>query len=224
MLWVLSFAPMSARATVLDAFSARAENLIPPRPRELVYRHLPTTVDGQLPKLRQTGSSLPAGFGLTARFGRYHRIVKLPMLLHVAVGTQAHKILKRVISLLAPLDLVMDLEILQRAALLTSPSVSLQHTLHQPPVDLLPQPDPLYLPQHLLGCLQFPAAFGLDHEGVPDTPPAVSSTGDASPTRSPPASTPPPSPPGSPHRSAPDNNPRARGKPCLPAQHLIGCF
>jgi hypothetical protein len=70
------------------------------------------------------------------------------MLLHVALGTQTHKISQRVISLLAPLDLVMDLEILQSAALLTSPAVSLQNPLHQPPVDLLLKFDPLYLTLH----------------------------------------------------------------------------
>ena len=61
------------------------------------------------------------------------------MLSHVAVSAERHEILERIITPLAPLDLVMDLEIFQRAALLTSPSVLLQHPLHQPPVDFKSQ-------------------------------------------------------------------------------------
>jgi hypothetical protein len=49
------------------------------------------------------------------------------MLSHVAIGTKSHEIHKRVTSLLASFDLVVDLEVLQRAALLTSPPVSLQN-------------------------------------------------------------------------------------------------
>jgi hypothetical protein len=68
----------------------------------------------------------------------------------VAVSTQGHEVLDSVISLQASFDPVMDLEIFERAALLTSSSVALQHLLHQPPVNLLSQLDPLYLRQHLL--------------------------------------------------------------------------
>jgi hypothetical protein len=70
------------------------------------------------------------------------------MLRHVAVRTKRHKATKGVVAQLAPLDLVVNLQILQGAALLTSPAVALQHPLHQPPVILLPQLDPLYLRQH----------------------------------------------------------------------------
>jgi len=143
-----------ARILRISGFGAMATgssmDFTPRQPQGLVHRYLPATADGPLPKLRPIGSSLPAWLWLAARFGRYHRIVELPVLGHVAVGTQAHKIPKSVTSLLASLDPVVDLHILQRAALLASPSVSLQHPLHQPPVNLLSQLDPLYLRQHLL--------------------------------------------------------------------------
>lgn len=38
---------------------------------------------------------------------------ELPVLMHVAIGTDGHKIPKRVVAQLAPLDLVVDLQILQ---------------------------------------------------------------------------------------------------------------
>jgi hypothetical protein len=74
---------------------------------------------------------------------------ELLVLMHVAVCTEGDKILKRVISLLTPLDLVMDLQILEGPALLTPPPVPLQHPRHQAAVGLFPQLDPLRLPQHL---------------------------------------------------------------------------
>ena len=70
------------------------------------------------------------------------------MLFQVAMGAQRREISQCVIPLLASLDLVVDLEILQRAALLTSPPVSVQDPPHQAPPDLLPKFDPLYLPLH----------------------------------------------------------------------------
>jgi hypothetical protein len=67
----------------------------------------------------------------------------------VAIGTEGHKVIEGVVTQLAPLDFVVDLEIFQQSALLTPPSVLLQHPLHQPPVNLPPQFDPHYLPEHL---------------------------------------------------------------------------
>ena len=69
------------------------------------------------------------------------------MLGHVTVSAEGHKVRERIVTLLAPLGFVVDLEILQRAASLTPPPVTVQHPLHQAPVNLLPQLDPLYLPQ-----------------------------------------------------------------------------
>jgi len=72
------------------------------------------------------------------------------MLFRVAARAQGHEIPKRIIALLAPFDLVVYLQVLNRAALLTSPVVALQHLLHDPAVGAYPQLDPLYLFQHLL--------------------------------------------------------------------------
>lgn len=66
----------------------------------------------------------------------------------MGVNTHSDEVIEGVVAQLAALDLVVDLQILERPALLTSPAVALQHPLHQPPVDLLPQLDPLYLRQH----------------------------------------------------------------------------
>ena len=60
-----------------------------------------------------------------------------------------YQVIEGVVAQLAPLNLVVNLEFLQRAAFPTSPPISLQHPLHQPPVKLLPQLDPLYLLQPL---------------------------------------------------------------------------
>jgi len=68
----------------------------------------------------------------------------------VAVRAKRYKVRECIIPLLAPLDFVVHLQVLQRPALLTSPSVPLQHPLHQPPINLLPELDPLDLPQHLV--------------------------------------------------------------------------
>jgi len=59
------------------------------------------------------------------------------VLFQVALGAEGDEIPQRVTSLLAPLDLGVDLEIFERTALLTSPPVSLQPPLRQPPVNLL---------------------------------------------------------------------------------------
>ena len=70
------------------------------------------------------------------------------MLFHVAIGTQGYKIIQGVVAHLAALDLVVDLQILERPALLTAPFVPLQYPFHQPPVNLLSQFDPLHFLQH----------------------------------------------------------------------------
>ena len=94
---------------------------------------------GQLGRrLLPSGFTLRAWFGLAAQLGGWNGVAQLPMLFYVAVGTQSHEILERVISLLASLDLVVDLQILQRAALPAPPAVPLQHPLHQAAVNLLP--------------------------------------------------------------------------------------
>jgi hypothetical protein len=49
---------------------------------------------------------------------------------------QAHEILQRIVPLLALFDLVRDLQIFQRSALLTPPSVPLQHPPHETPIKL----------------------------------------------------------------------------------------
>ena len=50
---------------------------------------------------------------------------KVSVFAHVAVSTEDHKVTEGVVAQLASLDLVIDLQILQRAALLTSPPISL---------------------------------------------------------------------------------------------------
>ena len=98
--------------------------------------------------LNRAGSSLPAWFWLAAYSGRWHRIEKLPVAGHVAVSTEDHKIAESIVTLLAPLDPGVHLQVLQLPALLTSPAVPLQYSPHQSPEDLPPQLDPLYLPLH----------------------------------------------------------------------------
>jgi hypothetical protein len=49
--------------------------------------------------------------------------IELPMLFHVAANAQGHEILERVIALLAPLDLVMNLKVFERSALLAFPLI-----------------------------------------------------------------------------------------------------
>jgi hypothetical protein len=66
------------------------------------------------------------------------------MLTHVAVDAKGHKVIQTVIAHLAPLDLVVDLQVLQRPALLTTPFIPLQHRLHQLPANLFSQLDPFY--------------------------------------------------------------------------------
>ena len=65
------------------------------------------------------------------------------MLCHVAVCTRRHKVRGHTIPRLAPLDLMADLQVLKRAALLTPTSVPLQHPLLQalaPSGTSLPKP------------------------------------------------------------------------------------
>ena len=123
--------------------------MIPPRPQRLVHRYGPATADRQLWKSLQARFSLPSRFWLAGNSNRRDRIEKLPVLSHVAVSTQRHEIRERVVPLLAPFDLVMDLQIFQRSALLTPPSVPLQHPLHQSPIDLPSEFDRLDFFQHL---------------------------------------------------------------------------
>ncbi len=68
------------------------------------------------------------------------------MLVDVASGAKGNQVSQRVVALLAPANLVVDLKILERAASLTPPPVPLQHSLHQAPVDSLPQ-EPAQLPE-----------------------------------------------------------------------------
>ena len=102
----------------------------------------------QLPNFLQAEYSLPSWFGLVAHSDGWDRIEKLPVLPHVAIGTQSHEIVEGVVAQLAHLDLVVDLQILERPALLTAPFVPLQHPLHQAPINLLSQLDPLHFLQH----------------------------------------------------------------------------
>ena len=66
------------------------------------------------------------------------------MLPHMAAGTEGHEVFERIISQVAALDLVVDLQVLERPALLTALFVPLQRPLYQPPVNLLSQLDPLH--------------------------------------------------------------------------------
>ena len=50
----------------------------------------------------------------------------------LAVLAKDPKILERVVALLASFDLMVDLQVLQRPALLTAPVVPLQNPLHDP--------------------------------------------------------------------------------------------
>jgi hypothetical protein len=58
------------------------------------------------------------------------------VLSQVAVRTQRHKVRERIVPLLAALDLVVHLQVFERPALLTPPSVPLQHPLHQTTIHL----------------------------------------------------------------------------------------
>jgi len=64
-------------------------------------------------------------------------VAQLAMFGYVAVGTESHEVVERIVPLVAAKGLVMNLKILERAALLASPAVPLQYALHQPPIDLL---------------------------------------------------------------------------------------
>jgi len=114
-----------------------------------IRSNLPSADARRLPALGSLrGIALGAWFGLAAQLGGWNSVAQLPMLFHVAVSTYGDQVIEGVVALLASLVLVVDLQILQRAALLTSPPVSVQDPLHQAPVDLLPKFDPLYLPLH----------------------------------------------------------------------------
>ena len=104
-----------------------------PQPKGFVLRYWPTVADWQLGKSLQLRSSLPSWFWLAASSDRWDGIEKLPVLAQMAVRAKRHKVLERIITPLAPIDLVVDLEVPERPALLTSPPVALQHPLHQAP-------------------------------------------------------------------------------------------
>jgi hypothetical protein len=61
----------------------------------------------------EADSLLPARFWLTADIGSGRCKVKLPVLLQMTTGTERLEIAQGIIALLAPLDPVMDLQILQ---------------------------------------------------------------------------------------------------------------
>ena len=67
------------------------------------------------------GSSVPPWFGLAVYFNGRNLVTQLPVLAHVAVGTKGHQVIERVVAQLAPLDLMVDLQVLNRPALLASP-------------------------------------------------------------------------------------------------------
>jgi hypothetical protein len=79
------------------------------------------------------GSSVPSWLWLAANPDCRHGIEELPVLSDVAISAKRHKVLERVIPLVASLDLVVDLQVIERSALLTSPSVVLQNPLRQAP-------------------------------------------------------------------------------------------
>ena len=58
-------------------------------------------------------SSHPSWFWLAANSNRWDRIEKLPMLSHVAVSAERHEIRERVVPLLAPLDPVVHLQVVE---------------------------------------------------------------------------------------------------------------
>jgi hypothetical protein len=58
------------------------------------------------------------------------RIAELAVFGHVAMGAQSHKVPQSVITLLTPSHLVVDLQILERAAASTPPPVPLQYPLY----------------------------------------------------------------------------------------------
>ena len=55
------------------------------------------------------GLPLPSWLWPAASSDRWHRIGKLPMLAHMAGRAKRHQVLKKIITLLAPLDLMVDL-------------------------------------------------------------------------------------------------------------------
>jgi hypothetical protein len=150
----------------------------------------PSWLDGSLHHFRRT---LPAA--------------KLSMLGHVAVGAQSHQVREGVVALLAPLDPVMHLQVFQGLAVLTLPTVSLQHQLDHMPVNLLPQLDPLRFPQHLRAASSSASSPWFVRRAGSQA--AKGPRASESPAGSPPTLTPPSSPPENPHRSVRDNAPRA---------------
>jgi hypothetical protein len=79
-----------------------------PQPKGLVPRNWPTAADCQLRKSLQLRFSLPSWFWLAANSDRWNWIEKLSMLWQVAIRAKRHKVLERIITLLAPLDLMVD--------------------------------------------------------------------------------------------------------------------
>jgi len=55
------------------------------------------------------GSSLPSWFGLAANSHCWQCVEKLPVLRQVAISTERHEIRERIVTLLVPLHLVVDL-------------------------------------------------------------------------------------------------------------------
>ncbi len=111
---ILSPCRPGARIFRISGFGSMATgssmDFTPPQPQGLVHRYLPATADCQLPKLPQTGSSLHTWLWLGAHSGSWNGVAQLPMLFHVTVSTQGHKVIEGVVALLAPLDLVVDLQ------------------------------------------------------------------------------------------------------------------
>src|SRR5579862_7203799 len=84
-------------------------------------------------------------FGLLQILIAGRGVEKLRVLTHMAVGAKGHEVLGRVVPALAPLDLVVDLEVLDRSTFLTTPFVPLQFALPSlAACKLVSQPDALH--------------------------------------------------------------------------------
>jgi hypothetical protein len=79
------------------------------RPEGVVHHCWPATVDCQLQKLLQAGLSLHTWLWPTANSDCWHRVGKLPVPGQMAIRAKRHQVLERIITLLAPLDLTVDL-------------------------------------------------------------------------------------------------------------------
>jgi hypothetical protein len=74
--------------------------------------------------------------------------MKLTVFPHVAMGAEGDEVFQRIVAELTAFDLVVHLQVLKRPTLLTAPLVPFKHLLHQSPVNLLTELDPLHLSQH----------------------------------------------------------------------------